>query len=116
MDRKSDQWQDGVNLLLAIWLFISPWTLGYSAITAASWNAWIVGVVLFVLSLASLTQFQRWEEWVNTLLGLWLIVSPWVLGFSINTTAKWNMVIVGVIAGALALWNALAEHRGALTR
>jgi hypothetical protein len=56
--------------------------LGYSGAQVQAWNAWIVAVVVFVLSIALLAQSQRWEEWINVLLGIWLILSSWILRFS----------------------------------
>lgn len=116
MNRMSEQWQDTVNVLLSIWLFISPWVLGYSGVGVQAWNAWIVAVIVFVLSAASLTQFQKWEEWINVLLGIWLIISPWILRFGAGSKATSNAVIVGIIIGVLALWNALTEHGTAVSR
>src|SRR5262249_7041950 len=110
MTRKSEQWQDAVNVILGIWLFISPWVLGYSGAEAQAWNAWIVGVIVFVLSIASLAQFQKWEEWINVLLGIWLILSPWILQFSTASRETTNAVIVGIIVGLLALSSALGRQ------
>ena len=45
-----------------------------------------------------------WEEWTNVVLGVWLAISPWVLGFSSHFAAMVNAVIVGVVVAALALW------------
>jgi hypothetical protein len=36
MNRRSEQWQDTVNIILSIWLFISPWVLGYASGTHES--------------------------------------------------------------------------------
>ena len=116
MNRRSEQWQDAVNIILSIWLFISPWVLGHSGGQAQAWNAWVVAVVVFVLSIASLTQFQRWEEWINVLLGIWLILSPWILRFSTDTRPATNAVIVGIIVGVLALWNVLDRRTGLASR
>ena len=42
---KEKRWQDWLNLLIGIWLFISPWVIGFAGTRhAASWNAWILGV------------------------------------------------------------------------
>jgi len=116
VNRRSEQWQDAVNIILSIWLFISPWVLGYSGGQAQAWNAWIVAVVVFVLSIASLAQFQRWEEWINVLLGIWLILSPWILRFSTNSRPAANAIIVGIIVGVLALWNVLDRRAGLVSR
>jgi SPW repeat len=31
-----------------ILLFLAPWVLGFSGITAMAWSAWIVGVLAFI--------------------------------------------------------------------
>jgi SPW repeat-containing protein len=116
MNRRSEQWQDTVNIIASVWLFISPWVLGYAGGQVQAWNAWIVAVVVFVLSIASLAQFQRWEEWINVLLGIWLILSPWILRFSTASRPTSNAVIVGIIIGVLALWNALERRTGLVSR
>jgi hypothetical protein len=93
----ANNWQDWVNLILAVWLFISPWVLSYATDQRPSWNAWIVAVIVGVLSIAALTKVQLWEEWINLLLGAWLFISPWALGFSGNPTISWNAWIVGIL-------------------
>jgi hypothetical protein len=41
--------------------------------------------------------------WINVLAGIWLIISPWVLGFQANSAATWSAVITGIIVGLVAL-------------
>ncbi|KAA2259464.1 hypothetical protein F0L68_21245 [Solihabitans fulvus] len=36
---------EGVQLVLGALLFISPWVMGYTSMTGASWTSWIVGVL-----------------------------------------------------------------------
>lgn len=96
--------QDWINLVLAVCLFVSPWVVGFAAETLPAWNAWIVGVVLGVLAIATLSAFAEWEEWANLVLGLWLIVSPWLLGFAANVNVMWTHVIVGVLVAAVSAW------------
>ncbi len=46
----------------------------------------------------------RWASGLNILAGLWLIISPWVLGFSGMQGAVWNDVILGAaVAGIGAI-------------
>ena len=99
VDRRenTNNWQDWVNLILAVWLFISPWVLNFAGQQRPSWDAWIVGIIVGVLSIAALTQVQDWEEWINLLLGAWLFISPWVLGFRDNHMISSNAWIVGVL-------------------
>lgn len=105
-----ERWRDWAMLVLAAWLFVSPWVLGYAATTAAAgagmaaWNAWIVGVIVAALAVATLVRFAEWEDWVSLVFGVWLIAAPWVLGFSALAAATWNQVIVGLLIAVLAAW------------
>lgn len=44
---------------------------------------------------------------INLILGIWFIISPYILGYT-ATAAKWNQVVVGIIIGLLAIWRMLA--------
>ena len=119
-----DRWRDWAMLILAVWLFVSPWALGFAAGTApataegeaaaaaaatgggwaAAWNAWIVGAIVAALAIAAAVRFAEWEDWVNLVLGAWLVVAPWALGFAALAAAAWNHVIVGALIAALAAW------------
>ena len=101
---RSNTWEDWTNLVLGLWLIASPWLLQFSGAPAAAWNAWISGAIIGVLAAAALYQVQQWEEWVNALAGLWLVVSPWALGFSADQVTTWNAVIVGVLVLCVAGW------------
>jgi hypothetical protein len=108
----TNRWQDWANLVLGVWLFLSPWILGFAArgeptatVTTAASNAWIFGVIIAVLSIAALARAQPWEEWINLLCGIWLVISPWVLGYSANMTPLWNALIVGVLVFIMAVWD-----------
>lgn len=109
-DRAMTQWQDAGNLVLGIWLFLSPWIVGFAGESAAAWNAWIIGVVIAVVAAGAIYDFQKWEEWLNVVLAVWLVISPWLLGFSALAAAMWNAVIVGLLVLALAFWAAMEEH------
>ena len=96
--------QDWANLALAILLFISPWVLGFSAEQAPSVNAWVSAIVIGALALGAIGKFYQWEEWVNLLAGLWVVVSPWILGFAVVTAAMWVHVVLGLLVAAAAAW------------
>ena len=97
-------WQDPVNLVAGLWMLISPWVLGHQAETNPTWNAVIFGILIAAAAPFALFRVMAWEEWVSVAFGLWLVISPWLLGFSALVAAMWNAVIVGVIVAALALW------------
>ena len=48
---------------------------------------------------------MKWYHWTIVGLGIWLAVSPWILGFAEVNLAMWNAVAAGVVVIMLALWN-----------
>src|ERR1700726_3931389 len=106
---------DVANLILGGILFISPWIFGFDA-GRASENANIAGIVIAVLAVAALAAFAVWEEWLNLIVGLWTLVSPWLLGFQ-GTRAMTVHVVIGAavaILAAIELW-ILSQHPPRLT-
>ncbi|MFQ5774833.1 MAG: SPW repeat protein [Kiloniellaceae bacterium] len=109
----ANRWQDSTNLVLGVWLFVSPWVLQFIANERAMWNAFVLGVIIAVAAIAALVAFHEWEEWADMAFGVWLIISPWVLGFGTTMVgaeagafaATWNFVVVGVLTIALAAWS-----------
>lgn len=108
------RWAGGLNILAGIWLIISPFILGFSNVQSAMWNAVIVGIVVAVLAAirAGAMLDQPWLSWINLILGIWLFVSPWVLGYSGTTSALWNSLVLGVIVFVLSGWSILSSPDG----
>jgi hypothetical protein len=66
----------------------------------------VSGAAIAILSLAAIIAFSKWEEWINLLLGFWLIVSPWVLGFPHTSAMHFSIAAGAAVAflAALELW------------
>ncbi|WP_407179107.1 SPW repeat protein [Bradyrhizobium sp. STM 3562] len=92
---------DMYNLLLAAVLIVSPWLFKMTN-APGKFDLWASGAVIAVVSLAAIIAYKDWEEWANFLLGLWLIVSPWLLGFA-HTRAMHFSIGIGVIVAFLAI-------------
>ena len=107
---RRERFPDWVNLVLAVLLFLSPWAFGFSGEQAAAFDAWACGIVVGVLSIAAIVRFAEWEEWINLALGVWLVVSPWLLGFTALGYALWTNVILGVLIAAVAAWELWTTH------
>jgi hypothetical protein len=100
---------DIINLCLGAFLFCTPWLFGYST-GAMSGNAWISGLVIFLASMAALAAFAEWEEWTNIVVGIWLFVSPWVLGFD-GSQAMHIDLVIGIIVAVLATIELWSDHQ-----
>lgn len=102
-------WQDGVNAVLGVWLVLSPWAMGYAAETPAMANAVVIGVALAAAALGAIFVPRAWEEWTEGALGLWLIASPWALGFQALSTPRIVAVATGCVIVVLALWTLFTD-------
>ena len=92
---------DVYNLLFAVVLLAAPWLFALTNSTGKI-DLWASGAAIAAISLAALVAFARWEEWANLLLGLWLIASPWLLGFA-HTRAMHFSVGLGCLVAFMAL-------------
>jgi hypothetical protein len=113
-DKMTHQWRDAANLILGIWLALSPAALSYMEDAVPAANVTLVGLIIAVAAAAALISFHMWEEWVNVTLAAWLIASPFVLDYT-HAGATWNQVVVGMIVGCLALWTTMASPEGGVT-
>jgi hypothetical protein len=96
---------DLYNLLLAVVLFASPWLFALTN-PAGKIDLWASGAVIAAISLVASLAYASWEEWANVLLGLWLVASPWILGFA-HTRAMHLSIGLGMVVAflaALELW------------
>ena len=105
-----------VTVVAGVWEILAPFILGYSATTGAMVDAIILGVVLLVLGLwIALSRSNgsvRALSWINAVFGLWLILAPFIIGYSGATGAMVNDIIVGAVVLVLEFWAAIAAGRG----
>jgi hypothetical protein len=98
------QWQDWANLILGVWLIIAPFLLDFGGTDSrAAVNAYVMGVGVTIFAVAALYRPPTWEEGINLAIGIWLIIAPFVLGYTGLTMATWIHVIVGLLVGGDAL-------------
>ncbi|EKE02583.1 MAG: hypothetical protein ACD_20C00357G0006 [uncultured bacterium] len=56
---------------------------------------------------------MTWARWANVILGIWLILSPFILGF-VTDQATWNNILVGflVLVFAFVTRSTMSTARG----
>jgi len=92
---------DLYNLVLAAVLLASPWLFTLTN-RAGTIDLRASGAAVAVISIAAIVAYASWEEWANVLVGLWLIGSPWILGFA-HTRAMHFSIGLGAIVTFMAL-------------
>jgi hypothetical protein len=60
---------------------------------------------------AELAQDTAGVSWINIVLGIWGIISPFVLQFARLPAAMWNNVIVGIVIAVLAIIRTSASRQ-----
>ena len=71
-----------INVLFGIWMIISPYILSVTHYPRALLNNVICGIVIALLALIrTLAPEQTGWSWTNVLMGVWLIISPFVLAY-----------------------------------
>jgi hypothetical protein len=97
--------QSWLNVVVGVWLFISPWVLGTTSDGATAWNAWIIGAAIFVVALIAISSpASVVAPWGNVVLGVWLFISPWVLRYTDVSDGAVNAWVFGVVTVLVAVW------------
>ena len=96
------RWQEWASFALGLWLAVSPWALGYSHLEAATANAAFMGLALALGSHFEVSFDETSVEWFNIAAGLWLVLAPFLLGYSSQVEVTANSIVVGTGAAALA--------------
>ena len=97
-----------INLLAGIWLFVSPWV--YQSYALNAWNSWIVGALIVVFAASRLSSpITSGLSLVNVVLGAWTFASPWIYGYTGDSSRFVNSLCVGVIVFILSIYGSSVE-------
>ena len=106
-------WEDWLGMMLGVLIVLSPWfpTQASQEIAAdrgyVILNTFAVGMIILCLGQLEYVALQRWEEVAEIVLGLWLIASPYMFGYSGDgLLVFWHSSLGGlvVLLAALQLW------------
>lgn len=92
-------WARFFNILLGLWLIVSPALLDMSETASNTFR--IVGPLVISFATIAIWEATREVRWANVPLGAWLLVAPWLFGY--GTAALITSLLVGVLLIAFAL-------------
>ena len=95
------RWVQAAISALAVWLIVSPFTLGYQSSTL-TWSDVLSGVVALGMSLFALKPQRGLVSWLISIVGLWLLFAPLVF-WSRDAAAYANDTLVGALLIAFGL-------------
>lgn len=93
-------WAAIVNIILGVWLMISPSVLSFEK-TAAD-NHYITGPLVISFAIIAVWEVNRAARYLTLLAGAWLLFSPFMLDYE-DATAKWITVVAGVLIALCSL-------------
>ena len=100
-------WAQIINVLIGLWLMVSPAVLQLDR--KAADNAHILGPVIVSMAVIALSQSVRNVRYINVLCGLWLLVAPWLLSYS-QTAGYINDLLAGIAVILLSLIRGDIKH------
>jgi|WetSurMetagenome_2_1015567.scaffolds.fasta_scaffold382971_1 hypothetical protein len=109
------RWQEWVNLAMGMWMLVAPMFIvfsrihGTASIWTAMWTSWLFGGVIIFYSESANHFRQPWKETFHVIIGLCLMISPWILGYATEVAFTRNAVIIGLATTALAIWTIALE-------
>jgi hypothetical protein len=107
---------DFIKLALAAFLILTPWVFGFTSAAVASGNAWISGALIGLASIAAIVALAEWEEWLSLAFGVWVAISPWLLGYhatiisAMRANAAIGIAVVLLAAAELAMIHRSPPH------
>jgi len=52
---------------------------------------------------------MKWLSKIEIVLGVWILVSPWLLGYASISAALWSNIIGGALVALTGLWGIFGE-------
>lgn len=104
MHLASRRWQDQLMVVIGAWLLVSPWVLGYPPDSPPARDTYIAGAIIALLAAFDLVKTYVWAVLLNIVMGVWVAVSPWLVGVVRDPAMTWSLVIAGVATVVLGVW------------
>jgi len=95
-------WEDVCSAILGVLIVLSPALAGAEAGVALTISAGLAGLIITMLALLELLSLERWEELLELAAGLWMVLSPLVLGY--DGTLRVVHYVLGGLVAVLALF------------
>ena len=98
-------WEDFGSASLGVLIVLSPILVGSEVSVAVAMSAGLAGVLITMFALLEIMALQRWEEVLELACGLWVVASPFVLGYG-GSLAMSHFILGGGVCllALLELW------------
>jgi hypothetical protein len=94
-------WPRFINILIGVWLMAAPSILNYPRADAN--NLYIFGPVIATIAAIAIAESVRDVRLVNFFLGIWIALSPWIIG-PVDQTVVVNNIISGLAVSSFSIF------------
>ncbi|WP_026248292.1 SPW repeat protein [Streptomyces sp. LaPpAH-108] len=103
---------EALALVTGLYMAASPWIAGFNGFSTLAVNNLIAGIAYALLMSGFGHAYERTHAraWGAALIGVWMIISPWVVAGNVATT---RTIVSNVVVGAVGLLLALAAGAAA---
>ncbi|MFJ8728552.1 SPW repeat protein [Streptomyces bauhiniae] len=97
---------EAMALITGLYMAASPWIAGFNGFTTLAVNNLIAGIAYALLMSGFGHAYERTHAraWAAALIGVWMIIAPWVVAGNVATT---RTIISNIVVGAVGLILAL---------
>ncbi|MER5392685.1 SPW repeat protein [Saccharopolyspora sp. NPDC002686] len=105
-----------LTVLAGLYVALSPWIVGFAGMSTLAVNNLIIGLTVAGLGIGCASAFGRLHgaAWLIPVLGVWTIITPWVISGAVATMpVVISNVISGAVVGVLGIAGAgmMLQHR-----
>ncbi len=106
-------WLPWISCVLGAWAAVAPFVFPWDVCTWVYVAGVIPGALVFLLSGAFALRPQKnlaWLCWLSAVLGVWLIISPFIAGYAFVLDVVWANILPGAliaVVGAVAGYTAM---------
>jgi uncharacterized membrane protein HdeD (DUF308 family) len=99
--------------LFGLALIISPFAAGFRGDMPALYSTLILGAAIIVISAiqAFADAKGKWEYWADALLGVLVVVAPFILRFTNQMQALASSIVLGLGVVVFAVYGAANPHK-----
>jgi len=93
---------EGLTFLAGLYTAISPWVIGFNHLSDVAVSNLIVGTALAMLAMGFASAYGRTHNlaWVAPLIGVWVIITPWIV---LGSPVPLSMILSNVITGGVTV-------------
>lgn len=100
-------WAQVVNIVLGLFLMVAPAIWPFDKME--SHHHYIIGPLIITFGITALWEVNRNTRWMNVLFGIWLLLSPFVLGTR-GLVAKID-IFIGILLIVFSLFKGTITQR-----